>query len=397
MALIRINPENQYSALSTDIANSMIAGLSNVGAVVYLTDTKAWKIVNSNLTLSDYDLPVNFNGTVDIGTVDQGTGGSSAWKVTESNASAANTARSTATIVDPVQVIDASGNVLSATPSVSQIAATPPTATVMQNAVTQSAVGTDLTVTGYATAIIQIVSSPAMSGGTVVEFWATPDGSTYQPILAHQIGLAGNLVTSTSTDGEYRISVSGFKQVEARITGYSAGTVTVKGYVSPLAAFPTTMAGLVGGYTSEIDVTPTLTVHATYVTGDYVGTSGTAMVFAGSSRLNGGTGTVLSAVLIDYAVQSVACELWLFDTAVTPPADSAAWSITDADCARCVGVIPFSTYYASAANSVSFSQGVGIGFKTLAASTSIYGCLVTRGSPAYASGDLTVRLTIYQD
>ncbi len=169
--------------------------------------------------------------------------------------------------------------------------------------------------------------------------------------------------------------------------------------VTRLPAIPagTNYIGTIGSVANEIDVSPTLTVHASYATGDYVGTSGTAMIFSGASRINNSTGTILSAVLIDYASQSLPLELWLFDTAITPPADSAAWSISDADSARCIGVIPFLTYYASALNSVSSVFGIGMGFKTLSASTNIYGCLVTRGSPTYASGDLTVRLFILQD
>lgn len=159
----------------------------------------------------------------------------------------------------------------------------------------------------------------------------------------------------------------------------------------------TNYVGTTGGNTAQIDVTPTLTVAATYVSGDYVGTSTTPMTFLGASRINNSTATILSAVLVDGALQSVACELWLFDTTLTAPADSAAWTLTDAEAKRCIGVIPFSTYYASGANSISFAQGVGIGFKTISASTSLYGCLVTRGSPTYASGDLTVRLNILQD
>ncbi len=159
----------------------------------------------------------------------------------------------------------------------------------------------------------------------------------------------------------------------------------------------TNYVGTTGGNTAQIDVTPTLTVAATYVSGDYVGTSTTPMTFSGASRINNSTGTILSAVLVDGALQSVACELWLFDTTLTAPADSAAWTLTDAEAKRCIGVIPFSTYYASGANSISFAQGVGIGFKTISASTNLYGCLVTRGAPTYASGDLTVRLNILQD
>lgn len=158
--------------------------------------------------------------------------------------------------------------------------------------------------------------------------------------------------------------------------------------------------GAVGGHTVVLDATPTLPTHANYVAGDYIGADATAMAFAGASRLNAGRGWVLGATLTDYALQSIAGELWLFDTNVTPPADSAPWSISDAHAARFICVIPFSTYYASALNCVSHgvpSGGSPAAFTCLAGSTSIYGCFVTRGAPTYASGDLTFRLHISQD
>lgn len=155
--------------------------------------------------------------------------------------------------------------------------------------------------------------------------------------------------------------------------------------------------GQVGGYTACVDATPTLTTHASYIANDYVGTDGVAMVFNNVARINGGTGIIIGAILVDYALQSVAGELWLFDTAITPPNDSAAWTLSDAHAARCIGVIPFSTYYASAANSVSPVGNLTIAFQALAASKNIYGCFVTRGAPTYASGDLTFRLRILQD
>jgi len=152
------------------------------------------------------------------------------------------------------------------------------------------------------------------------------------------------------------------------------------------------------GYTKLARVTPTLSTHASYAANDYVGTSGVAMVFTDAARIINGKGRIVGATLIDYALQSVACELWLFDTAITPPDDSAAWTLSDAHAARLVCVIPFSTYYASALNSV--SNGVPAfpaAFQTLAASKDLYGVLVTRGAPAYADGDLTVIVDILQD
>lgn len=155
-----------------------------------------------------------------------------------------------------------------------------------------------------------------------------------------------------------------------------------------------------GGFSTVISVTPTLTVHATYASGDFVGTNNTAMTFTDAARSLAGTGWIMGAELIDYsATVGVAAELWLFDT--TPAGlgnDSAAFTITDAASKQLICVIPFTTYFASALNCV--SQGIPAGpaaFKCLTGSKDIYGCLVTRGAPAYASGDVTVRLFVMQD
>ena len=57
MALHEILSQNYFTASSSDIANNAIVGLDNpyaVGLRVYITDTKMWKIVNDDYTLSDY-------------------------------------------------------------------------------------------------------------------------------------------------------------------------------------------------------------------------------------------------------------------------------------------------------------------------------------------------------
>ena len=164
----------------------------------------------------------------------------------------------------------------------------------------------------------------------------------------------------------------------------------------PLAAGETHI-GQVGGEGITITLTPTLTVAGAYVANDFVGTSATALIFAGAARVAGGSGVIKSALIVDGDLQSIGCELWLFDTNVTPPADNAAWTISDADAATCIGVIPFSTYYASALNSVSNGIVPNGGIEFSAVATTIWGCLVTRGTPTYTSGKLSVRLNIMQD
>jgi hypothetical protein len=157
--------------------------------------------------------------------------------------------------------------------------------------------------------------------------------------------------------------------------------------------------GKVGGNATVVSVAPVLTVAATYISGDYVGTSSAPMTFSSCARIAGGTGLVTSCMLIDYGLQSVVGELWLFDGSVTAPADSAPWSLSDADMAKCIGIIPFTTYYASALNSVSFGvpSSSPIGFKCGDSLRELYGCFVTRGAPTYATGNLTFRLNVLQD
>lgn len=155
--------------------------------------------------------------------------------------------------------------------------------------------------------------------------------------------------------------------------------------------------GAVAGSTITPSFTPTLTVAGAYVANDYVGTSGTTTPIT-AARINAGTGWVISARLIDYALQSIAMECWLFNAAITPPADNAAWTLSDVDLAKLVCIIPFSTYYTTVLNSA--SPGVPVApaaFTCPAGVKTLFPYLVTRGAPTYATGDLTVIFSIEQN
>ena len=160
------------------------------------------------------------------------------------------------------------------------------------------------------------------------------------------------------------------------------------------------MAILIGATdTKLISVTPVLTSSTdnNYATGDYIGTSLTPMTFAVVDK-EGGSGKVIGCVLIEDAHQHLAGELWLFDTTIVTPADSAAWTITDAEAATCIGVIPFATYYNSALNSVSVGVPTApLAFKCASDSKSIYGAYVSRDAPDLDIDSLTFRLGITQD
>lgn len=116
------------------------------------------------------------------------------------------------------------------------------TSTTMQSGATANGNGTSLNVAGYAAALLNVVSSPSMSGGTTVNFEASVDDTTWVAIAAHTIGTNGSLGLTTTSDGDFRIATAGYKSIRARISGYSAGTVTVKGYAVAVASQPTAVA-----------------------------------------------------------------------------------------------------------------------------------------------------------
>ena len=148
-------------------------------------------------------------------------------------------------------------------------------------------------------------------------------------------------------------------------------------------------------------VNPVLTVAGAYSANDYVGTSGVAMIFTGCAAQNGGGGWLVSAKVVDAAVQSVQGELWVFDTAITPPSDNAAWSISDADANHLIAVLPMNAadYFASALNSTCDGAPPNGPKRYLCAagSKSLYACFVTRGAPTYTSLDLYFKLSVMQD
>jgi formylmethanofuran dehydrogenase subunit A len=161
------------------------------------------------------------------------------------------------------------------------------------------------------------------------------------------------------------------------------------------------MTRKIGGYQyggsdlTTVSVTPVLTVAAAYASGDYVGTTSVPMTFAAVVEKNGRSGYVVGCTIVDDAAQSMDGELWLFDTTFTPPADSAAWTVSDAELKTCIGVIPFTTYYDSAVNSVAVGVLANpLAFRCGDSVDDIYGAYVIRDAPTYASLDITFRLFV---
>lgn len=147
--------------------------------------------------------------------------------------------------------------------------------------------------------------------------------------------------------------------------------------------------------TRVISVTPTITAGA-YSANDAVGG---LLTFADAFGVNAGNdprGAILDSVVItDLGKQDVQLDLVLFSKTFTATADNAALDVADADLPNCLGVIKLTDYADFNDSSVVTKAGIGLVIKNTGSDGSLYGQLVTRGTPTYAStSDLTVKVGI---
>ena len=152
--------------------------------------------------------------------------------------------------------------------------------------------------------------------------------------------------------------------------------------------------GQVGSHGTTISQTPTITAGA-YGANDAVGG---LLTFADAARLEQGGGVVFSLVIVDDAQQDAALELWLFDQPFTPVADNAPWDPIEAELESLVGVVTTAdgAWYDSADEGIAVVKCAGLRYDLL--HTTLYGQLVTRGTPTYAAtDDITVKLGLLLD
>ncbi len=115
---------------------------------------------------------------------------------------------------------------------------------------------------------------------------------------------------------------------------------------------------------------------------------GGLLTFAGIAPNFGGGSCILeSVVILDEAKQSIAIDLVLFSETFTAAADNAIFSPSDADLLNCLGVISLAAgdYAAFEDTSLATVRNLGLPIKLTGASGSLFGQLVTRGTPTYAA------------
>ncbi len=169
-------------------------------------------------------------------------------------------------------------------------------------------------------------------------------------------------------------------------------------YISQISAGENHI-GSVGGNTTIVTSTITMSVAGVYATGDYMGTTTTPQAFTSVVRLSAGTGVIKSIFISDkITTTNVAMELWLFSATFVAPTDNAAWAISDAEALTVLSIIPITTagWYGSSNNQVYFDGTLAIPIQP--AATSLFYALVARGTtPSFTSADITIGLGILQD
>jgi len=149
-----------------------------------------------------------------------------------------------------------------------------------------------------------------------------------------------------ASNGSQRIVIATDDINMAIISGAVSGTEMQVDVVAALPAGENHL-GSVGGNTVIIDGAITRSGNTTtYTANDVItdsGTPGTIVTFTGCARVNLGSGSIISAVLIDSGNETLKLDgdLFLFDTTVVMDNDNAAWTPTDAELATSVGVISF--------------------------------------------------------
>jgi uncharacterized cupin superfamily protein len=148
---------------------------------------------------------------------------------------------------------------------VAQLASVATTAT-LQSAATANGNGTVLSVDGMAAAVLTVNCS-SCSGGTTVNFELSEDASNFVAVKAIKVdtnAMAATLTTSGVT--VWTVPVAGFQQLRARISAYSAGTITVTGHSVPMttSAIPGMQVDANGNLvTPSVDATTNTTAQTT--------------------------------------------------------------------------------------------------------------------------------------
>jgi hypothetical protein len=224
-----------------------------------------------------------------------------------------------------------------------------------------------------------------LSSGAVISAGGAQSG-TNKP--GGDIYLAPGPGAGSGRGGLITTSPAALPTADPGVTGAwrkSSGAVVVSGYTP----------GAGGGAVSRMNIsqTPTVSTSPAYTSGDAMGG---LLTFASAAAATGGSGLLLAATaLCKTPALLPVIELWLFDSTFTPTADNSPFAPSDADMAKCLGVVPIAAWYDDTANSLATWRGVQPYVLT---GTSLFGQLVTRTAVTLGStSDIVIVAQVTRD
>jgi len=237
-----------------------------------------------------------------------------------------------------------------------------------------------------------------------VAWQTTIDGTNWIAIQGENLN-SGAVATTATAAGLYRISVAGLRLFRAYMTWTSGTSITATGVASAAPAdfaladselgASENVIGRIGSVSTSIALTPTVTAGA-YSAGDAVGG---LLTFANAARVSGYGGVIKNVLIVDDAGQDAELELWLFDRTFTAIADNGAWAPSEADLENLIVVVSTEDSgqgWLAAGTPSACDIEVARAYKLTG--TSLFGQLVTRGTPTFAAtDDVTVTVTLLQD
>lgn len=128
-----------------------------------------------------------------------------------------------------------------------------------------------------------------------------------------------------------------------------------------------------------------------YVSGD---TFGALVTLTSAARVSGGTGTITGVAIQSGSDVIGAFDVVFFESSVTLAADSAAFSISDADGLKVIGIVPLVGSYDLGTNRLAQAFNLAVPY-VCTGSTSLYAGIIARGGFTLVASDFTSNLSVF--
>ena len=128
-----------------------------------------------------------------------------------------------------------------------------------------------------------------------------------------------------------------------------------------------------------------------YVSGDQFGL---LVTLTNAARVSGGTGTITGVAIQSGSDVIGTFDVVFFESSVTVPADSSAFTLSDADGLKVIGIVPLAGAYDLGANRVSQAFNLAVPY-VCTGGTSLFAAIITRSAFTLVASDFTSNLSVF--